>query len=87
MGVKRSYWDKDNLVQRLCYALNIAEQVIKRLAVSGYTDSEELSVTVRPEKVISETAVLLLAASSAIHIPDVKARIQHLLMSAGRSKV
>ena len=78
MGVKRSYWDEDNLVRRLCYALNIAEQVIKRLAVSGYTDSEELSLTVQPEKVISETAFLLLAASSAIHISEVKTRIQHV---------
>src|SRR6266566_4615138 len=89
MDIKRSYWDKDNLVRRLCFALNIAEQVIKRLAVSGYTDSEELSVTVQPEKVISETAFLLLAASSAIHIPEVKTRIQHVaeqLIPHARSK-
>jgi hypothetical protein len=70
------YWNKDYLAQRLCHALNTAEQAIHRLAGNGYSNSKEQSVNVRPEKVISETAFLLLAASSAGHISEVSARVQ-----------
>jgi Domain of unknown function (DUF6895) len=37
---------------------------VARLAESGYTDPEDPSFTVRPEKIVAETALLLLAAST-----------------------
>jgi hypothetical protein len=58
-------WDKKDLERRLCHALDIAERTVERLAAEGYTDPHEPHDSVRPEKIISETALLLLAASKA----------------------
>lgn len=69
-------WDKSDLERRLCHALDIAQQTVERLAANGYTDSIEPSNTIRPEKVISETAFLLVAASTVADHGEVKARIQ-----------
>jgi hypothetical protein len=93
IGLPRNFqeckWDRKDLVRRLCHALDIAEQAIRRLASDGYTDSAESAISVRPEKLISETAVLLVAASPVAHHYGVRARIegvaQHLIPYA-RSK-
>lgn len=53
-----------DLIKRLCRALNIARNAVERLALTGYTDVEEPRLNLRPEKIISETAFLLLAASA-----------------------
>lgn len=49
-----------------------------RLAPGGYTDSVEPTLSVRPEKAISETAVLLLAASGATEDREVRRRTNEL---------
>jgi hypothetical protein len=77
METNQVTWDRGDLVRRLCSALDIAKKVLTRLAPNGYTDCVEPSLSVRPEKVISETAVLLLAASGAAD-PDVAARTSAL---------
>ncbi|HEX9484141.1 MAG TPA: hypothetical protein VF929_06150 [Gemmatimonadaceae bacterium] len=50
-------------MRRLCHALEIAERAIERLADHGYDDAEDAGKKLRPEKLISETAFLLYAAS------------------------
>lgn len=82
-------WDQRDLARRLCHVLDIAKQVVEQLASNGYADSAEPGNTVRPEKVISETALLLLAASGAAQHNDVRARIQNvaqLLIPHARSE-
>jgi hypothetical protein len=68
-------WDRRNLASRLCHALDVAQQVVERLATNGFTDSTEPANNVRPEKVISETAFLLLAASTADRYEEVRTRV------------
>ena len=85
----RAGWDRSDLVRRLCHALDIAKKVVTRLASSGYTDAVEPSLSVRPEKAISETAVLLLAASGAAEDPEVRTRtgaLAQLLIPHARSE-
>jgi len=64
------------LARRLGHALDIAGQAVDRLAAKGYTDSREPSNNLRPEKLISETAFLLLGASVAREQPDVQRRMR-----------
>jgi hypothetical protein len=71
------------LARRLCHALDTAKHAIDRLAERGYTDLEEPGNTVRPEKLISETAFLLYAASQALpsrsrELADVSAKIDQI---------
>jgi len=89
MNVQRCKWDQQDLARRLCHALDIARQVVEQLAANGYADSIEPGNTVRPEKVISETAFLLLAASSAAAHDSVRTRIDsvaRLLIPHARSE-
>jgi len=82
-------WGHDDLVRRLCGALDIARKVITRLAPNGYTDSTDPLLNVRPEKAISETSVLLLAASRTPDEPEVRMRtseLAQLLIPHARSK-
>ena len=69
--LSRARWDITDLKRRLCFAIDIARQAVERLATDGYTDSETPDRTIRAEKVISETAILLYAASAAAHHADV----------------
>jgi len=75
---KKGCWNKQDLTRRLCHALNIARQVVEQLASEGYRDTEESGNNVRPEKIISETAVLLLAASSVANNEKVRAEIDRV---------
>lgn len=75
MTIQRAHWNKDDLGSRLCHALNVAKLAVGRLAVRGYTDKDETGNSVRPEKVISETALLLFVASTATYSEEVRARI------------
>src|SRR5258708_33578360 len=71
-------WERTDLVKRLCHALDIAKQAVEHLAPNGYMDPDEPRNNIRPEKLISETAVLLVAASTAAHHDEVRARSQCL---------
>ncbi|NYF77831.1 DUF6895 family protein [Granulicella arctica] len=68
-------WDEDDLVQRLCRTLDFAERAIRQLGENGYADSVEQQATVRPEKLIAETAILLLAASKVSDYAAIGPRI------------
>jgi hypothetical protein len=71
-------WSSADLTRRLCNALDIAEQAIARLASEGYVDAIDPALSVRPEKVVSETAVLLLAASAVKEQPALGERLDQL---------
>jgi len=62
--VPHKTWPTEDLVGRLCHALGIANNVIERLATNGYRDEKHPAVNVRPEKLISETALLAFVASA-----------------------
>lgn len=82
-------WDAEDLQRRLCHALDIAKRTVDRLAADGYADPEEPSARIRAEKVISETALLLLAASTAAAGLEVRRRIHSVatvLQKHARSK-
>jgi hypothetical protein len=78
------------LARRLCHALGIAERAIECLAQDGYVDAEEPGNSIRPEKVISETAFLLLAASTVssefCDVAERIGRIARLLIPYARSE-
>jgi hypothetical protein len=63
------------LVRRVCLALDIAAQTIKGMPADGYADPGDPSRNVRPEKVVGETSLLLLAAAHAASRSDVRERI------------
>jgi hypothetical protein len=71
-------WDTKDLTRRLCHALDIACQTVERLALNGYTDPDDPNNSLRPEKIISETALLLYATSIVSHLEEVRARTEHL---------
>jgi len=67
-----------DLTRRLCRVLDIAKQTVERLGTNGYTDPEEPANSVRPEKLIAETALLLLAASTAAHHDAVRVGVNEV---------
>ena len=89
MRGKSRKWDRKDLERRLCHALDIAKRTVERLAAKGYSDARDAHVSVRPEKVVSETALLLLAASKAACGDAVSTRLHHvarLLIPHARSE-
>ena len=79
--VQAESWNHKDLERRLCHALDIARQTVERLGSDGYTDSQESGNNVRPEKVISETALLLYAAATVSHLDGVRALSQSVAKS------
>ncbi len=71
-------WDERDLIRRLCHALDIARLAVEHLAANGYTGTQNASKNIRPEKIISETAVLLVAASPAMAHPEIETRIRNV---------
>jgi hypothetical protein len=55
-------WSRDDLVRRLRNSLRTAERAVRILGRQGFTDPDDPTSSVRPEKLVAETAVLLLAA-------------------------
>src|SRR5437660_11760227 len=78
MKVQQKLWDKTDLVRRLCLVLDVARQTIEQLAQNGFHDPEEPDNNVLPEKIIAETALLLLAASTVDFHDEVNTRIEQL---------
>jgi Domain of unknown function (DUF6895) len=76
--IRQGVGSTGDLARRLGHALDIARQAVDRLAAKGYTDSQDPNHNLRPEKVISETAFLLLGASAACDHPEVQERIRNV---------
>ncbi|RUL78918.1 DUF6895 family protein [Dyella choica] len=89
MSAVRRTWDTGDLQRRLFRVLDLAEQVITHLAYNGYVDTVDSHNTVRPEKIIAETAFLLWVASHVKDCPGISARVDNLarqLIPYARSK-
>jgi hypothetical protein len=71
-------WSTGDLDRRLCHALNFARLAVQRLGARGYSDLTTPINDVRPEKVVSEAALLLFVAGTARPSDDLDAEI-HLL--------
>jgi hypothetical protein len=71
-------WDSADISLRLLGALEVAERAMGRLGAEGYADPESPEADVGPEKVISETALLLLAAGG-VRDRKVRKRVDHLV--------
>jgi len=67
-----------DIVRRLLRVLETAEHALDRLAEDGWTDPVDASRSVPPEKVVSETALLLLAASSVRREAALARRVDEL---------
>lgn len=71
------FWSAEDLLRRLCHALDIAERAVHLLAPLGYEDPDDESVGVTSEKVVAETALFLLACRGvAQEYPEVAARLR-----------
>jgi len=81
IDVQSDNWKIEDLSRRLCRILAIAKKAVQQLAPAGYTDVEEPENSVRSEKVVSETAIFLLAASKVTRSPDVLARVNEIAIS------
>lgn len=68
-------WDRDDLERRLCHALDVGHRAVARLGLTGYAETNEPDERIRPEKVICETALLLMAASNRGNSDAVRTRI------------
>jgi hypothetical protein len=71
-------WESADLIRRLCHALDYAKQTIEYLALEGFTNPDDSNNNIRPEKIIGETAFLMLAASTAGAYIEVSSRIKEL---------
>ena len=63
-STRRSAWDASDLERRLALALEIAERAVLVLGTEGYGGDGRDAV--RPEKVLAETALLLVASQQAV---------------------
>lgn len=81
LHVKPHGWDQDDLIRRLCHALDIAKLALEHLAPVGYVSTKDPSMSVRSEKVICETAVLLLHSSSVAGNQKIRNRVTCLAES------
>jgi hypothetical protein len=75
-GSRGSEWSTEDLLRRVSHALDIAAQAVNRLTARGYTDPSDAGNNLRPEKLISETGLLLLGASVAGEYSEVQRRLQ-----------
>ncbi len=71
-------WEQQDLVRRLCHALDIASLAIQHLAPAGYKFGDDASSAIRREKPIAETAVLLYATSIVQHNAEVHERMHRI---------
>jgi hypothetical protein len=77
MDDSRDISNQADLVRRLCHALKIARNAVSKLGSESYYDPDQPDHKLEPEKLIAETALLLLAVSSG----PVNAEIDALLCS------
>ncbi len=68
-------WETADLLRRLCHALDIARQTIGLLATNGFINPDDPGNKIVPEKIIGETAFLLVAASVVNGYSEVGERI------------
>ena len=69
-------WSETDLVRRLCLALDMAGRAVDLMAADGFTDPDDASLSIRGEKVVGETALLLLAASPAASNGEIRQRVE-----------
>ena len=71
-------WEQNNLIHRLCHALEIASLTVEHLVPGGFIDPKNTSAIIRPEKPIADTAMLLHGATLAIKHLEVNTRIHRV---------
>jgi hypothetical protein len=82
-------WDESDIVRRLCRALDITKKSVTLFSEGGYTDTEILENSFRPDKPLAEATMLVYAASGVNHYPAVADRVDDLarcLSSLARSQ-
>jgi uncharacterized protein DUF6895 len=83
---QRSTWDSTDLERRLALALEIAERAVSVLGTEGYGGDGRDAV--RPEKVLAETALLLVAShhavAAAVHQKELASRFTRLAEALAR---
>jgi len=87
--LRQVIWDEADLEARLCRALDVTKKTLAYFAVDGFEDAEVPENNFRPEKPVAECAMLIYAASLAMHLPNVANRIDeiaHLLVPYARSQ-
>jgi hypothetical protein len=77
-NARRLVWSEADLIRRLCRTLDFAAKAVAMMAAEGFTDPDDASRSIRAEKVVGETALLLLSVGTATADPDVRARTDAL---------
>ena len=77
-------WDQNDIVRRLCRSLDVTKKSISLFSERGYTDSQIVDNSFRPDKPIAEATMLLYAASALDHA-GVAERVEELAGSLPRS--
>jgi hypothetical protein len=75
-------------VRRLCNVLDTAARTVTVLAPNGYADENDGDIGVAAEKIVSETALLLLSAANILHHDSIRDRVDavaRLLIPYSRS--
>jgi hypothetical protein len=73
-----STWNEADLEARLCRALDVARKTLNYFAIDGYSDKESPVYSFGPEKPVTETAMLIYAASASGNRPNVASRVDEL---------
>ena len=73
-----SRWNEADLEARLCRALDVARKTLNYFAIDGYSDKESPVYSFGPEKPVTETAMLIYAASASGNRPNVASRVDEL---------
>ena len=79
---ERATWaDGDGVAARLAFTLRVAEHTLKVLGPNGYRDESDSKLNVSAEKVIAESAIMLLSAARAGRSrPDLRPRLDALAL-------
>ncbi|MFJ9864265.1 DUF6895 family protein [Streptomyces sp. NPDC101165] len=78
------HWHPADLERRLTAVLDVALRALEVLAPEGYTDAADPAADVPPDKVVAETAMLLLAAArSSAGRPALRERVDELARQLG----
>src|SRR5664279_3476987 len=71
-------WECEDLIRRLCFSLDTAKDTIASLGEKGFNHPEQSNYRVDPEKIIAETAFVLLEAFELIKYAEVKEKVYKL---------
>lgn len=78
MTTEKQTWENSDLIRRLCSVLDIAKLTVEHLAAEGFSHPDDSDNKIQPEKIIGETAYLMLSASYLATNTNIKYKLHEL---------